>query len=153
MVARVGGYAYDVGVWDLSIVQGPFFCRAVPNLTISRLFASAITSTRTRTHRAAHSDLPPQALKSRFATCCVGVCHTWRVASARPMLSGLNAFSNSRACRMSAISDWHRRGSGSMCFAPGVCRMREMSSLYLQGAGGSEAAGEEGPWGGSPCIF
>jgi hypothetical protein len=24
VVARTGGYAYDVGVWDLSIVQGPF---------------------------------------------------------------------------------------------------------------------------------
>jgi hypothetical protein len=24
MVPRTGGYAYDVGVWDLSIVQGPF---------------------------------------------------------------------------------------------------------------------------------
>jgi hypothetical protein len=24
MVARTGGYAYDVGVWGLSIVQGPF---------------------------------------------------------------------------------------------------------------------------------
>jgi hypothetical protein len=30
MVARTGGYAYDVGVWGLSIVQGPF--SAVPNL-------------------------------------------------------------------------------------------------------------------------
>jgi hypothetical protein len=24
MVPRTGGYAYDVGVWDLSITQGPF---------------------------------------------------------------------------------------------------------------------------------
>jgi hypothetical protein len=24
IVARTGGYTYDVGVWDLSIVQGPF---------------------------------------------------------------------------------------------------------------------------------
>jgi hypothetical protein len=24
MVPRTGGYTYDVGVWDLSIVQGPF---------------------------------------------------------------------------------------------------------------------------------
>jgi hypothetical protein len=23
-VARTGGYTYDVGVWDLSIMQGPF---------------------------------------------------------------------------------------------------------------------------------
>jgi hypothetical protein len=24
LVARTGGYKYDVGVWDLSIAQGPF---------------------------------------------------------------------------------------------------------------------------------
>jgi hypothetical protein len=32
MVARTGSYVYDVGVWDLAIVQGPFsvdFCIAV----------------------------------------------------------------------------------------------------------------------------
>jgi hypothetical protein len=31
MVPRAGGYAYDVGVWDLSIVSRAIFCRAVPN--------------------------------------------------------------------------------------------------------------------------
>jgi hypothetical protein len=35
MVARTGGYAYDVGVWDLSVVQGPIFCRAVPNPNVT----------------------------------------------------------------------------------------------------------------------
>ena len=27
----IRGYAYDDGVWDLSIVQGSIFCRPVPN--------------------------------------------------------------------------------------------------------------------------
>ena len=31
MVPRTGCYTYDVGVWDWSIVQGPFPCRAVPS--------------------------------------------------------------------------------------------------------------------------
>jgi hypothetical protein len=35
MVARTGGYTYDVGVWDLSIVHGSIFCRAVPNLSVT----------------------------------------------------------------------------------------------------------------------
>ena len=35
MVPRTGGYAYDVGVWGLSIVQGPIFCRAVPNPNVT----------------------------------------------------------------------------------------------------------------------
>jgi hypothetical protein len=30
VVPRTGGYTYDVGVWDLSIVQGTILCRAVP---------------------------------------------------------------------------------------------------------------------------
>jgi hypothetical protein len=33
MVPRTGGYTYAVGVWDLSIVQGPFSFSAVPNPT------------------------------------------------------------------------------------------------------------------------
>jgi hypothetical protein len=32
MVPRTGGYAYDVGVWDLSIIQGPL---SVPNLHVT----------------------------------------------------------------------------------------------------------------------
>jgi hypothetical protein len=46
MVPRTGGYAYDVWVWDLSIVQGPFlfFCRAVPN-PITYLSLSISSST------------------------------------------------------------------------------------------------------------
>jgi hypothetical protein len=34
MVPRTGDYAYGVGVWDLSIVQG-ILCRAVPNLRVT----------------------------------------------------------------------------------------------------------------------
>jgi hypothetical protein len=33
MLPRTEGYAYD-GVWDSSIVQGPFCCRAVPKTLI-----------------------------------------------------------------------------------------------------------------------
>jgi hypothetical protein len=42
MVPRTEGYAYDVGVWDLSIVEGPF-CHPVPipNVTI-RHFCIAV---------------------------------------------------------------------------------------------------------------
>jgi hypothetical protein len=32
---RTGGYTYDDGVWDLSIVQGPVSVRAAPNLNVS----------------------------------------------------------------------------------------------------------------------
>ena len=42
MVPRTGGYAYDDGVWDLSIIQGAIFCRAVPYLSDSRLFHRGI---------------------------------------------------------------------------------------------------------------
>jgi hypothetical protein len=38
MVPRTGGYAYDVGVWDLSIVQGPF--SVAPCRTLFATFAS-----------------------------------------------------------------------------------------------------------------
>jgi hypothetical protein len=34
MVPRTGGYAYDVGVWDLSIVQGPFSVAPCRTLTL-----------------------------------------------------------------------------------------------------------------------
>jgi hypothetical protein len=38
-----GGYAYDVGVWDLSIVQGPFSVAPVPNLKVTiRNFCIAV---------------------------------------------------------------------------------------------------------------
>jgi hypothetical protein len=36
MVHRTGGFAYDVGVWELSIIQGPFSGRAVPNPLVLR---------------------------------------------------------------------------------------------------------------------
>jgi hypothetical protein len=43
MVARTGGYAYDDGVWGLSLVQGPILCRAVPNLSVTiRNFCLAV---------------------------------------------------------------------------------------------------------------
>jgi hypothetical protein len=35
IVARTEGYTYVAKVWDLSIVQGPFFCRPVPNLNLN----------------------------------------------------------------------------------------------------------------------
>jgi hypothetical protein len=38
MVPRTGGYAYDVGVWDLSIVQGPF--SVAPCQTLESRFAT-----------------------------------------------------------------------------------------------------------------
>jgi hypothetical protein len=38
MVPRTGGYAYDVGVWDLSIVQGPF--SVAPCQTLELRFAT-----------------------------------------------------------------------------------------------------------------
>jgi hypothetical protein len=34
IVARTGSYAYDVGVWDLSIVQGPFSFAPCQTLTL-----------------------------------------------------------------------------------------------------------------------
>ena len=38
-----GGYTYDVGVWDLFIIQGPIFCRAVPNPNVAiRNFCIAV---------------------------------------------------------------------------------------------------------------
>jgi hypothetical protein len=43
MVLRTGSYTYDASVWDLSIVQGPFFCRAVSNHNITiRNFCIAV---------------------------------------------------------------------------------------------------------------
>ena len=38
IVARTGGYAYDVGVWDLSIVEGPF--SVTPCQTLMSRFAN-----------------------------------------------------------------------------------------------------------------
>jgi hypothetical protein len=38
MVPRTGGYAHDVGVWALSIVQGPFSVAPYPTVTIWQLF-------------------------------------------------------------------------------------------------------------------
>jgi hypothetical protein len=35
---RTGGYAYDVGVWDLSIIQGPF--SVAPRQTLALRFAT-----------------------------------------------------------------------------------------------------------------
>ena len=35
MVPRTEGYAYDVGVWDLFIVQGPFSVAPCPTLVVS----------------------------------------------------------------------------------------------------------------------
>jgi hypothetical protein len=34
MVVRTGSYAYDVGVWDLSLVRA-IFCRPAPNLSVT----------------------------------------------------------------------------------------------------------------------
>jgi hypothetical protein len=34
IVARTRVYTYAAKVWELSIVQGPFFCRPVPNLKL-----------------------------------------------------------------------------------------------------------------------
>jgi hypothetical protein len=34
MVPRTGGYVYDVGVWDLSIIQGPFSVAPCQTLTL-----------------------------------------------------------------------------------------------------------------------
>jgi hypothetical protein len=34
MVPRTGGYAYDVGVWDLSIIEGPFSVARAKPLTL-----------------------------------------------------------------------------------------------------------------------
>jgi hypothetical protein len=50
MVPRTGGYAYDVGVRDLSIVQGPFSVAPCQTLklrfaTVSSLYASAVPRT------------------------------------------------------------------------------------------------------------
>jgi hypothetical protein len=43
MITRTGGYTYDVGVWDLFIIQGPIFCRAVPNPNVAiRNFCIAV---------------------------------------------------------------------------------------------------------------
>jgi hypothetical protein len=47
VVARTGGYAHDVGVWDLSVVQGPFSvapCQALASrfAVLSSLYASPI---------------------------------------------------------------------------------------------------------------
>jgi hypothetical protein len=42
-VPRTGGYAYDVGVWGLSIVQGPFSVAPVPNPRVTiRSFCVAV---------------------------------------------------------------------------------------------------------------
>jgi hypothetical protein len=38
MVPRTGSYAYDVGVWDLSIIQGPF--SVAPCQTVLRFATS-----------------------------------------------------------------------------------------------------------------
>jgi hypothetical protein len=40
MVARTEGYTFDANVWDLSIIQGSFFCRPVLNLPYSLRFAT-----------------------------------------------------------------------------------------------------------------
>jgi hypothetical protein len=43
MVPRTGGYAYDVGVWDLSIVQGPFSVAPCQTLESIRNFCIAVS--------------------------------------------------------------------------------------------------------------
>jgi hypothetical protein len=43
MVPRPGGYAYDVGVWDLSIVQGPFSVAPCQTLALIRSFCIAVS--------------------------------------------------------------------------------------------------------------
>jgi hypothetical protein len=51
MVLRTGSYTHDVGVWDSSIVQGPFSVRAVPNpnVTIRNMFIAVCgSSTRSK---------------------------------------------------------------------------------------------------------
>jgi hypothetical protein len=57
IVARTDGYTYAVGVWDLSIVQGPFPVAPVPNPTRydSQLFhrCTPRTSSGARTSRVA----------------------------------------------------------------------------------------------------
>jgi hypothetical protein len=69
MAPRTGGYAYDFGVWDLSIVQGPFsvapcqtpnvairnLCIAVPSLNVPQSYC--VDHECTHAHAAAGS--PP----------------------------------------------------------------------------------------------
>ena len=42
MVPRTEGYAYDVGVWGLSIVQGPFSVAPCPTLTLRCATSSSL---------------------------------------------------------------------------------------------------------------
>jgi hypothetical protein len=50
MVPCTEGYAYDLGVWDLSIVQGPFSVAPVPTLQL--LFATFASLCHLRAHAA-----------------------------------------------------------------------------------------------------
>jgi hypothetical protein len=57
VVPRTVGYAYDVGVWDLSIVQRAILCRAVPNPSLIRLLPLCLSyclSHECLSHRLSH---------------------------------------------------------------------------------------------------
>jgi hypothetical protein len=65
-----GGYTYDVGVWDLSIVQGPFSvapCQTLASVTI-RNFASLYTPASLIFHRFAIHPSPVQPCDSIHPT-------------------------------------------------------------------------------------
>jgi hypothetical protein len=51
IVARTEGYTHDVGIWDLSIVQGPFSAVLYqsPKVTIRNL-CTAVNQVNSRTH-------------------------------------------------------------------------------------------------------
>jgi hypothetical protein len=64
MVLRTGGYAYDVGVWDLSVIQGPF--PAAPCQTLTLRFATCASLHLGRLlHRAARGRLPAPLSRPR----------------------------------------------------------------------------------------
>ena len=59
LVARTGGYAYDVGVWDLSIIQGPF--SVAPCQTLTLRFATSSSLHRRRQVRIVDAEGWPAA--------------------------------------------------------------------------------------------
>jgi hypothetical protein len=68
MVPRTEGYAYAVGVWDLSTVSTAIFCRAVPNPDVTiRHFLTLAVGDAPRRRAAAREQAEAKSARRRYA--------------------------------------------------------------------------------------
>jgi hypothetical protein len=143
-VPRTGGYAYDVGVWDLSIVQGPV--SVAPSQTLALRFAtvSSLHVGRTMSQPAAAG----RRLAPSPASACVGMTVCAEPASSTSAAAGITCTPGTSSTTSLAANTQRSTQPPTGCSSPrepSACGEKGERQSAAAWSGEGNSAGEERP--------